>query len=165
MQLPVQGMGGGAAQQIHLVLAGGGDKQLRVPDPGLKQHVHGGAVALDADHVVMLHTGLQHSGVGIDDGNVMSLSGKLPGQHGTDLTVSRDDDVHKRLLDTCSGFLNAFFISPEPEKHRSAPGILREISGKQGRIPVFTDFSSVFPSLSPDLTARDGRDLYTIFIL
>ena len=87
-------MGGHAAEQVHLVGVGGGDEQVGLPDPRLLQGGHGGAVALNAHYVVLLHGLFQDQIVQVDEGQVVALGAELTGQGEAHLAVACDDDVH-----------------------------------------------------------------------
>ena len=97
VQSGIHGVGGGAAEQIDLVVVGHRNEQIRFLHARLVQHGHGGAVALDGDHVVALDAGIQNTGITIDDRDIVILAGELSGQRGTDLAVTGNDDFHKTL--------------------------------------------------------------------
>ena len=50
----IQPVGAEAAEEVDLILAGGGDEEVRVGDAGLAQDLHRGAVAPDSHHVEAL---------------------------------------------------------------------------------------------------------------
>ena len=89
-------MGSGAAQQVHFVRTGGGNEQIRIQDAGLLQNIHGGTVSVDGNYVVTLHAGLQDPGIGVDNRNIVAFGNQLPGQGGANLTVARNDNIHKK---------------------------------------------------------------------
>ena len=95
MQLGIQAVGSGAAQQIHFVGTCGGDEQLRIPDTGLQQRFHGCTVAVNRHHVVLFLAGSQNPRIDVDEGDVVTFGGQQTGQSGADLAVTGDDDIHK----------------------------------------------------------------------
>ena len=94
MQSGVQGVGSGAAQKIHFVGAGGGNKQIRILHTGVQQHLHGGAVAMNGDDIVALQTAAENLIVGIHQSDVIALGRQLAGQSGAYLTSSGNDNIH-----------------------------------------------------------------------
>ena len=98
VQLGIQGVGCGTAQQIDLIFAGGSDQQIRVFHTCLGKHIHGSTISVNSNHIIAFHSGFQNSGIGINDGDIVSFRGKLTGQHGTDLTVACNDNIHRNNL-------------------------------------------------------------------
>ena len=94
----IQPVGAEAAEEVDLILAGGGDEEVRVGNAGLAQDLHRGAVALDGHHVETLQSALQHLLLGVDEGQVVALAGQLPGHGGAHLAGARDEDLHRGLL-------------------------------------------------------------------
>ena len=97
MQLGIQTVGGGAAQKIHFVRAGGRDEKIRILDTGLEQHIHRRTVAVNGHYIHALHAGIEDLTVGIDQRDVISFGRKLPGQGRAYLAVTCDDYVHSVL--------------------------------------------------------------------
>ncbi len=97
---PGDGMGcpqllaGEAGQKVQLIPAGGGNEHVGLLRPRLPQRDHGGPVAGDRHHVQLLRAGIEHLRVGVNDGNVMPLGGKLPGQSRSHLAVAYNNNVH-----------------------------------------------------------------------
>ena len=51
---------------------------------------------MNRNDIVTLHALLQNSRVGVNDGNIMAFRGKLAGQHGANLTVACNNDIHTK---------------------------------------------------------------------
>ena len=94
MQLGIQAMGGGTAQQIHLVRAGGGNEQIGFPDTGIQQNGHSGTVAVNRIGIDLFDADVQYLIAGVDDGQIVPLKGKLTSQGRPNLTGTRDDNLH-----------------------------------------------------------------------
>ena len=95
VQIFVHAVGGDAAQQIYFVHAGGGDEQVCFHNTCFLQNFHGSAIALDTHDVILLQIVVEHSGSGVDEGNVVTFGGEQPGQCGANHAGTCDDNVHR----------------------------------------------------------------------
>ena len=94
VQLRVETVGCSAAQQVDGVSVCRRDQQLRLPDTGLLQNVHGRAVAGNRHHIVLLLRFFQHIGIGINQSDVMAFRRQQPRQRRANLSVTGNDYVH-----------------------------------------------------------------------
>ena len=97
VQVGIQIVGSGAAQQVNLVRIRGGNQKICLLHACLKQDVHGHTVAGNRHHIVLLQGFLQNMGVLVDQGHIVTFGRQQPRQRGADLSVSRNDNVHKPL--------------------------------------------------------------------
>ena len=88
-------MSRGAAEQIHFVGIGGRDQKLRIPHTGLQQSVHGSAVSVNAHDIIALLTCFQNTGIGVDEGNVVTFGAEQAGQSAANLAVTGNNNIHK----------------------------------------------------------------------
>ena len=77
-----------------ITIADGSDEQIRALHPGGAQGAHGGGVALHDHHIIAGLAGGKHFRVGVDDGQVIALPGKLAGNGAAHLAVACNNDLH-----------------------------------------------------------------------
>ena len=97
VQVGIQIVGGGAAQQVNFVCIGGGNQKIRLLHACLEQDVHGHTVAGNRHHIVLLQGFLQNMGVLVDQGHIVALGRQQPCQRGAYLAVTGNNNVHKPL--------------------------------------------------------------------
>ena len=94
-----------AAKQVQLVRGRHRDQQVGRIHARLKLGLIGRAVSFDAEDVKILGRLLKRIGAAVDNGDVVSLAGKLFGKGASDLAIADDDDFHAIQL-----LFRAFFL-------------------------------------------------------
>ncbi len=86
-----------AGDHVDLVGMGGGDDHVGVARTGAVQNVGIACETGDALHVERVCGAAHQVGVVVDDGDVVALARKVPGDLPADLTRAADDDLHDAL--------------------------------------------------------------------
>lgn len=83
------------AEEVKLITAGSGDKEVSVLDAGFFLDRVASAVAADTDSVIIFDGSTEGIRAAVDDDEVMPFSGEAFGERLTDLTVADDDDLQE----------------------------------------------------------------------
>ena len=97
MKAGVHAVGCQAAQQIQFIHTGSSDEQVRLFHTRASKHLHGCTVTLDRHHIIPLDCGLKRSGIVVNQGQIMSLTGQLSREHLTDFAVPGYNNSHTHL--------------------------------------------------------------------
>jgi hypothetical protein len=83
-----------AHDHVDLVGVRGRDDEIRLLDSGAAQHRSGGAVALDEPHVEGVAELADLGGIGVDEGDVVTVARELLGEGRAHEPPAHDQDVH-----------------------------------------------------------------------
>ena len=92
--LGTQPLGNQAAQHVGFIAGCGGNQNVRPFHTGVQQGLGVGTVALDAQHVQVIFTALEHFFIRVQYNNVVILLCQMLRQGMPDFAVSHDENTH-----------------------------------------------------------------------
>ena len=94
MQLWIEAVRRGTGQQVDFVRVRRGNQQIRLLHTRLQKGIHGSTVSGDRHHIVLLLRLLQHTGIGINQRNIVTFRGKQSCQRRSHFSVACNDNIH-----------------------------------------------------------------------